>query len=413
MTPRLLNLEHVLERARLHGIQAERLETHLPTVSLHPCPYCQDGFDALAEWDGLGIITVCNGCQDHLAITAALLADPPTSGEVDAPADGLRFATLREFIAVEEPASQPLLGTPEETIIAAGGDVLTYGAGGAGKTTWVVDGVFHLAGGVAWNGFAVPRPMNVVMVENEGPRAKFRQKLDRKAATWTGPDVFDRIHLLEDPWAGFTFGDAGQRDQLAAFLNQTRADLLVSGPISTLGMVGGGTPDEINSFMALLRELRKFVDHPVAWWGVHHENRAGQVSGAWERVPDTLVHITPRGNGHTRVFWQKARWSSDTHQTTTNLAWRDGWTYEVEEPDEPVTAERIWDDLAKYVTEHGGTGWNKADTAVPGKGTLKRETRDRMLADGVLVNAGNAANFKLWHRDDPARPSGDAPGDAP
>jgi hypothetical protein len=221
------------------------------------------------------------------------------------------------------------------------------------------------------------------------------------------------VHVLEEPWARFTFGDAVHRAELAAFLTETKTELLVTGPISTIGMVGGGTPDEINSFVCLLAEMRELVDHQVAWWGIHHENRAGQVSGAWERVPDTLVHLTPRGNGHTRVFWQKARWSSELHQTTTNLAWRDGWAYDVEEAAAPPTAERIWDDLAEFVLEHGGCAWNTVDKAVEGKGELKRETRDRMLAEGVLFNSGSARNMRLWHRDDPVRPFGDAVGDAP
>ena len=63
------------------------------------------------------------------------------------------------------------------------------------------------------------------------------------------------------------------------------------------------------------------VPAPIAVWLIHHENRAGQVSGAWERVPDTLMHVTSRGNGHMRIFWQKARWSSELHGTTMHLAW--------------------------------------------------------------------------------------------
>jgi hypothetical protein len=27
-----------------------------------------------------------------------------------------------------------------------------------------------------------------------------------------------------------------------------------------------------------------------------------------------------------------------------------------------------------------------------------------MLDEGLLLNAGTASSFKLWHRDDPARP---------
>jgi hypothetical protein len=332
-------------------------------------------------------------------------------------AEGLTFVSLGDFVRVAEPSARSLLGTPEETVLPVGGDLLVYGAGGAGKTTWTIDAVAHLAAGAGWLGLEVPAPLTVCMIENEGPRGKFREKLRHKAEAWP---VEDRVHVLEEPWARFTFGSPQHRQELARFLNETGTDLLVSGPLSTLGMVGGGTPDEINRFVALIGELRALVDHPLAHWAVHHENRAGQVSGAWERVPDTLVHLTARGNGHARVFWQKARWSSDLHGTSMNLTWAEGATYTVDEPSEPATAERIRDGISEFVLANGGASWNAVDSAVSGKGELKRSTRTEMLSEGVLVNTGGGNTFKLWHRDDPARPnsdqlrpSGDAPGDAP
>ena len=73
------------------------------------------------------------------------------------------------------------------------------------------------------------------------------------------------------------------------------------------------------------------IERPVAFWIVHHENKAGDVSGAWERVPDTLVHVQAAGNGHTRFVFRKARWSSENHGRTLNLAWSEGRTFEVVE----------------------------------------------------------------------------------
>jgi hypothetical protein len=178
-------------------------------------------------------------------------------------------------------------------------------------------------------------------------------------------------------------------------------------------MSGGGTPDEINTFVGFITAVRQLVRKPLAVWLVHHENRAGQISGAWERVPDTLVHVTPRGNGHTRIYWQKVRWSSQLHATTTHLSWADGEGFVLEEAPELATTERIWDEIAAYVLGNGGCSWNDVDEGTSGKAPLKRQTRDRMLAEDVLVNRGSGKSFKLWHRDDPeVRPSGDAPGDA-
>ena len=46
------------------------------------------------------------------------------------------------------------------------------------------DLVAHLGSGTPWLGFAVGRPVRILVIENEGPRVKFREKLARKLATW-------------------------------------------------------------------------------------------------------------------------------------------------------------------------------------------------------------------------------------
>ena len=49
------------------------------------------------------------------------------------------------------------------------------------------------------------------------------------------------------------------------------------------------------------------------------------------------------------------------------------------------------------------------DENTSGKAPLKQKTRDRQVADGVLVDRGPRKNF-IFHRDDPeVHPSGDWP----
>lgn len=292
----------------------------------------------------------------------------------------LHFLPLDAFLEQDDEAAEPLLGTREETVLPVGGDLLSYGQAGSGKTTLAVDGIAHLAAGIDWLGLHVPQPVVVAIIENEGPRSQFRDKLRSKRDAWSCAPFAHRWHVLAEPWAAFSFGDESHRHRLAEHLRATDTDLLLCGPVATLGMIGGGTPDEINAFVALLRETRALLSRPLALWLVHHENRAGQVSGAWERVPDTLVHVTSRGNGHTRLYWQKVRWSSELHQTTMHLSWADGASFNVDAPDEPATAQRIWDDIAEHVLRNGGCSWNQVDSAatVSGNATLKRQTRDRM-----------------------------------
>ena len=329
--------------------------------------------------------------------------DPDPWEELEAE---VRLTTLGEFADVDEPTADPLLGSSGETVIPVGGDVIAYGTGGAGKTTLSIDAAFHLVAGQSWLGIDVPRPTRLALIENEGPRGKFRLKLRAKLAGWNGDQELIRqnAHVLEEPWGGFTFAEARHREHLAAQLIEHESDLLLCGPVSTLGMIGGGTPDEINAFVRLLAQTRALLERPLAVWLIHHENRAGQVSGAWERVPDCLLHVTSRGNGHTRVYVQKARWSSELHATTLQLTWTDGYGFAVEQPDEAITPERVYDDIAAFVFGNGGSAWNEVRKHVPGNDEFRRLTRDRMLAEGVLLNAGGGHRFVLWHRDDPARP---------
>jgi len=251
--------------------------------------------------------------------------------EVEVPSDPIRIVTLSDFISVEEETAEPLLGSKTETLLPADGMLLMYGDGGAGKTTLTVDMAVHLGSGTPWLGIEVPRPVTLTLIENEGPRGKFRQMLAEKTSAWDGADFTSNVHVLEEPWTRFTLQDEGHRVGLSSYITETNTDVVVMGPLATLGMVGGGTPDEISVFERLLGRLRELLERPISFWIVHHENKSGDVSGAWERVPDTLCHVQARGNGHTTLHWRKARWSSEKHGTSVDLTWEPGRSFGVVE----------------------------------------------------------------------------------
>jgi hypothetical protein len=318
----------------------------------------------------------------------------------------LHFVDAASFADENEPGAAALVGDEDNVLVSEGGDVMFYGDGGAGKTTLMIDLALHLAAGDDWLGISVSRPIRVAIVENEGPRPLFRAKLRRKLRAWNGSTIADRLLLLEEPWSKVSLDDRSVRIALSAKIAALELDALLVGPVTRSGMNEAGTLQQVRDYANLIGEVRTASGRRVTFLLAHHENRGGQVSGAWEGAVDTLFHVQAQGNGWTRLHVQKARWSPRHHKQTLKLAWADGEGFEVTEDDERDD-NAVADEVLAFVREHPGTGWNKVDDAVPGKGGRLRTIRDNLLAGGRLVNRGSEARMKLWHADDPAIAPGD------
>jgi hypothetical protein len=300
---------------------------------------------------------------------------------------GLHIATVEEFAAVEEPGAAALLGTDDDALIGEGTDTMVYGDGGAGKTTLTLDLGFHFAAGApTWLGIRVARAVRVLVIENEGPRPLLRAKFRRKLEAWEAkarakerPSLAGRIKIVEAPWGEFTFGDEGWCDTLAATVTGDEVDVLIAGPVTRLGMDEAGTLQQVNDFMALVRAVREKSGRRLVVILVHHENRAGAVSGAWEAAGDTLLHVEERGKGHTHLHVQKARWSSEHHGAKMDLAWTDGEGYEVEAQEERDYAAEMEALLADGEWRTAGEIANKRDHhEKPGIGAGKDTVKETL-----------------------------------
>ncbi len=353
--------------------------------------------------------------EELIAEIVALSTPDPEIAVADE--GGLRIVPVGDFAAVDEPSGEPLLGDDDNTLLSAGGLLVFYGKGGGGKTTLEIDLAMHLAAGVPWLGVAVPRRCRVLLIENEGPRGKFRQKLRAKLAAWQGPSVDGYLHVLEAPWARFTFADEILRSELAATISEHSIDIIAAGPVQRLGVTGGGTPEEVAAFVGLIEQVRADLDRPLAGTFVHHENKGGTVSGAWEGVPDTLAHVSAQGNGCTRVEWEKVRWGSDLHGRIWKLLWRDGEGFELDETPE-VTDEDIRAAVLDAVEANPGCSAKALDGAGKGSRSRVRAARDALLDEGELVNHGGGkggaggGGMKLYLADDGAIADGPAIGSA-
>lgn len=334
--------------------------------------------------------------------------EPADSFSPDSVAVDLSFVEAGAFASFEEPGAAALVGDDDNVLVPEGGDVMFYGDGGAGKTTLMIDLGLHLAAGDDWLGISVGRPARVAVVENEGPRPLFRAKLRRKLRAWSGSPIDGRLLVLVEPWSKVSLDSPVVREALARKIGELELDALLVGPVTRSGMNEAGTLQQVRDYVYLLAEIRSASGRRVSFLLAHHENRGGQVSGAWEGAVDTLFHVQAQGNGQTRLYVQKARWSPEHHKTKLQLAWAEGEAFELLEDDERDD-NVLADEILAYVREHGGTGWNKVNEAVPGKRDRLRALRDSLLEGGRLVNGGSEARMKLWHRDDPARNDGQGP----
>lgn len=333
------------------------------------------------------------GTASDLLEQARLLVDYTANGS--GPTTAVQLVTLEQFTSVTDDQAEPLIGTPDETLLPADGMLLMYGDGGAGKTTLSIDALAHVASGTEWLGNPIPTSVRCALIENEGPRGPFRRRLRHKHQKWEGKSFRDNVHVLEEPWTKFTLTDPTYRRGLAKEIDRTKTQLVIVGPLASLGAKGTGTPDDVNEFSELINDLRTRADQPFAIWIVHHENKAGDVSGAWERLPDTLVHVTAQGNGRTRVAWRKVRWSSALHGTSTNLLWAENTGFAIE-----LQAERdLPAEIVAYLQEHPRSTTNDVVDGIK----AKRKTVLAILKENdAFTYEDGPRRSQLWSVRDPA-----------
>ena len=312
-----------------------------------------------------------------------------------------RIVPIQEFVAVDEPGAEPILGTRANTIVPENGDVMIYGDGGASKTTLSIDLGMHLAAGDDWLGIPVPKPVKVLLIEAEGVRPKFRDKLRCKLNGWTGSEIGDRLQVVETPWAEFRFPDG---DEVAAMIGEREVDVLIVGPLSRIGWEELGTLQQVRDFMETVTKFRRLSGRPLTVALIHHENKGGKVSGAFEGSGDTLFHAEVHTHGKTTLTIQKARHASEWHMQKLELAWTDGEGFAVtaagkdrDETEEIAQhlGEKPWR-TAKEISrpvKAGGIGMN-VDTV---KGIL--ETSDRFVSrtkEGAAA-VGRHFNSTVWN----------------
>lgn len=340
--------------------------------------------------------------HDHLIRNGLPLeALVPLEGLDDEPLPTAVFLKARPFVQQPREHAPALIGSSSETLITAGGFLLMAGQGGASKTTLTLDAVAHMASGQEWLGWPVERPVRCVIIENEGPRAKFAEKLEAKLDSWDGPSFEDNVWVLSEPWTRFGLDDENMRRQLRDFCHSEKIDLVCADPLDSLGVQGVGSPDETRQFMAWMKECGLFND--LAFWLLHHFNKAPhrdviqQLSGAWGGHPDAVLGVKKEGKRRTKVIWAKLRWATEPAEPELLLEWEtETRGYKAIERSEALDDAELHERIEEFLSGvHEATG-REVKQGVKGNNQRIVQLLKEGLEEGRYINRSGSARRPAW-----------------
>lgn len=316
----------------------------------------------------------------------------------------VRFRWGRDFVDQPIERHPALLGRDADVLVPAGGLVLVGGIGGAGKSTLTLHAIAHLGSGVDWLGIHVGRALRIGVIENEGPKEPYIDKLKRFADAWDGPDFLANCAFHDSPWGRFSLADEGLRGELRAFAVQADLDLIVAGPVGRLGIKGVGSPEEVRDFINLLADVGCGRD--VAFWLLHHLNKTPhrsivqQLSGDWGGHPDLILGLEQENKRRTKLTFAKVRWG-DQGREPLILDWlleEEGIGYTIvptgEHPD--IDWAELRTKVRSAVELHPGASQRKVEEHAGGKRAHVREALQRLERDGEIENRGGP-NRKAFH----------------
>jgi AAA domain len=274
-----------------------------------------DPFERLRQLIDSGNVERASALAKQLAVLRSALND--SDGESQP-----LVRELDEFIATKGSPNPPLIGTEDDNLQPALGLTLTVAKGGKGKTTLGIEKVLHLASGVEWLGFEVPRPVNVLIIENEGPREPFRRKLERRLEHWPH-ELKGHIYIYDESWGSASLKDPRFVERLRAEIERLEIYLVFADPLDSLGMDGEGSPSETRAMVDRFKAAGLF--DLCAWDLVHHSRKESvsdaidEASGAWGGRPDTMLGLEKLPGNKARLHFRKVRWGK-----------RDGFTYRLD-----------------------------------------------------------------------------------
>jgi AAA domain len=285
-------------RSAAAEVAASLLELGVDVRMVDLAPDRDDGYDVTDYLLEQGV----DALRELMAASELYSTEPP--------GEAIVFEPLGVFLERALPPAESLVGVARggTNLLPRYGWVMPWGREGSGKTSVIVDLLFHAAAGLEWLGWPVGRPLRLVVIVNEGVPGGFQDKLAAKVEAWPGDHapVIENIAVYASPWGEFTFRSDRMTNHARAFALDFGADYVAFDPLHTLGTFGAGGPEDTESFKHVLRAFGLWDDLGVLT--AHHSNKSGMVSGDWARHPDTVLHLEKDGrNPATKLTLEKAR----------------------------------------------------------------------------------------------------------
>jgi putative DNA primase/helicase len=252
-------------------------------------------------------------------------SDSDSDSDSDSPDSPPVFALpVHEFIAREREHREPLLASEDgRAVVGARSLALVGSLGGQGKTTLSIDVFLHMAAGVDYPPWRVPRPVPILMIENEGPEELFAEKLKARLEHFPH-ELKARLDVCTFDWGGFSLADDEHRLRLTAEIADKGYELVFGDPLDALGIEGVGSPEDTRKFLALMKQTG--LNKTVAWWLNTHPRKEetkdalNEISGAWGGKPDSVFLLRMLEDDRTQLRQPKLRWARRGKGPTLLLA---------------------------------------------------------------------------------------------
>lgn len=342
------------------------------------------------------------------------LAPTPTNGAVhvddepefapDMPLVADPTVTIDEFVArTPDDTTPPLIECEQGSVLPAGGLGLAAGKTSSGKTTWIVDLCLHAAAGADYCGLTFARPLRVLIVENEGPRESFRQKLERRIAH--GPERDDQaqpVRIWDEParWGMVRLSDEELRARIRTAIELHAIDVVVSDTLTRFGVSGNGTPEETRDFMTLLVDVG--LGRDVAFLILLHtrtRNEPGideleQIAGAWAPHADAVFMLKKLEGNRSRLSYPKTRFARGSVPASILAFEPETETFTLvatdDETPDHVTPETYDERVLAWLEEHPWCTTDELDEGVEGRATEVRAARKRLKEAGRVCATPSA-----------------------